>query len=162
MAARRDNRPMFLDKFTHIGGDTGRSIRGSSSLVADKEYPSQVVEGKFVSFELTACKNANREVKCSLRVKAKNEDRELSIGSYYAGKTRVFDENGTEYYLSNIKVGDKSDPKYVKKHLIAGVAVPSEVSFGPLPSEVSNLTAMEIFYHASFSKSIKFKNIPVQ
>jgi len=114
------------------------------------------------SFELISCKMENRIVTCSLIIKNNSEnDLNLRVG---INDTKIFNESGSEYKASIIKLANSSSQKgwsRIDKQIVPGVPTPAEIVFENVSSKTSAISLFSIFV-LDGSHEVKFRDVTIE
>lgn len=118
----------------------------------------QVVKAKGFSFALNECKKSGSATTCYFMIMSNGQDRHFTF--YGREYSRLFDNVGNEYRASMSQLGDKSDDRYVKKTLPAGIPIKASISFEGISSDASLISLLEVWgYHGDRFKA-EFRNVP--
>lgn len=95
-----------------------------------------------LTFEVTGCRQVDREVICNLNILSSNSNDELHI---YKGNTRIIDgSNGHEFWATQMRMADISGTgHYIKKSLISNIPIQSELRFS-VNQRVASIGILEV------------------
>ncbi len=147
-----------------LGGELGEQTSSTSIPTKLKTLlsPAQSTYKKdpFL-FECLECRQSGENVDCEFRITSVGKDAELVIRS--GGKySRIIDEQGNDFFMSNIRLANVSGRNTQKKTLVADVPITAEFTFSGANRPVNLITKMEIYSVENFhSFIIPLKNIPV-
>ncbi len=113
-------------------------------------------------FELLECKISGQKVTCSLLVTNKGQERVLRLGYGSNPGSKIFDNYGNQYPLSEIQLANKTDRRDVKILLISGIPTKSSLSFEGVSSQATMIALLEIEANSSDKDFfVKLRNIPI-
>ncbi|HEX4955524.1 MAG TPA: FlgO family outer membrane protein [Thermoanaerobaculia bacterium] len=133
-----------------------RSLSTSGSASSSELAPEPVVQNldKF-KFELTGCWAKGSDLECRFFVTNEAADRDLGI----YGWSRVFDEEGNEYPVSAVALGNAGGDRSASNRLLTGVRVKLTMNFEGIPVATLRLAALEV---SSSSARLTFRDVPIQ
>ncbi len=114
-------------------------------------------------FECLECKQSGNTVTCKLRITSKGKDFELKINAN--NRSKINDEEGNEFFMSNVRLANVSGSGQTTKDLVADVPITAEFTFSEVFRQANSITKMEV---SSYSRAlggdfhITLKNIPVK
>ena len=86
---------------------------------------------------------------------------ELKLGWGDRPRSRIFDNYGNEYPLSEVKLANKTDRRNVESLLVANIKTKSSLSFEGLSPQVNIISLLEIEANAGGDFTVQFRNIPI-
>jgi len=112
-------------------------------------------------FECLECTQSGENVNCKFRITSVGEDIELRI--YANGDSRVIDEEGNDFFMSNSRLANVSGGGIQKKTLVADVPISAEFTFSKVNRVVGLITKVQIRVLATDLGYfiVNLKNIPV-
>ncbi len=125
----------------------------NNSATAKKTVNDKVENGGLI-LELQGCSLAAKRIECSIQLTSKARDMEL----YLVGKgSRIFDQNGKKYAISEVQLADRIDDRYVKGLLVADIQTNAKVSLDGFPSSEKSISLLEIEIRVRRKSSSKEK-----
>jgi len=112
-------------------------------------------------FECLECTQSGENVNCKFRITSVGEDIELRISA--SGDSRVIDEEGNDFFMSNSRLANVSGGGWQKKTLVADVPISAEFTFSKVNRVVGLITKVQIRVLATDLGYfiVNLKNIPV-
>jgi TolB-like protein len=147
------------------GTKTAKAAGGQKAAAAEEtedSEPETMIEDHNLRFQLGSCEKGGQTVTCRLTVQSLSFDVTLS----FFGQTRVFDEKGEEFKVSEIKIangGEKGCCPSWGKSIVAGVKTPVSIVFESGAAKPQKLSAFDIQFRAGNSdeRKVTFRNIPL-
>jgi hypothetical protein len=134
----------------------------SSSASADE------VEDDDFSMHVLDCSSKGTKVVCELSVSNEGEERNLMLsGRFYPPSSRIFDTQGNEYQPEMLTIGSNQAQGGAQILVPVGVPVKAQISFAPVPRDLSSIALLEIQGSSWGPKSgrrkltFRFKNVSV-
>lgn len=106
----------------------------------------QSVEVRGLLFQLEGCRLSGQTATCSLIITNKGNDMYLGVSHTpsHSRFTRIFDDSGNEYRVSNIQLGNKRHINAVTSLLVSGVPTRLVLSFEGVSSKVAMISLLDI------------------
>ncbi len=145
----------------------GESSSGGTTpvkrVITTPKMPAQsTFEKDPLLFECLECKQTGQNIRCKLRITSLGKDIDLGVYSVYYTKSRIIDDEGNDFFMSNARLANVSGEQ-AQKTLVADVPINAEFTFSAVNRNISLITKMEIstsgtdldYFYSTF------KNIPI-
>ncbi len=133
-----------------------------SETVQPKEPPvvNDSIEKNGFSFNFQGCDlSSSRTLICKLMVTSLDTDKRLSLNARRNMPSRVFDEEGNEYWASYVVLTNKKDNYMVRGTLVAGIKAKASVIFENFPVKNDALALLEVNAHHNGSIKLQFRDV---
>jgi hypothetical protein len=124
-------------------------------------------DGDF-SMRVLDCSSRGTKVVCQLSVTNEGEERNLMLsGRVYPPSSRMFDPQGNEYQPELLTLGSNQSEGGAQILVPVGVPVKAQISFAPVPRDLSSIALLEVQCAAWGQKSnnrrltFRFKNVNI-
>lgn len=126
---------------------------------------SIMVENEGYIFNFGPCKLAHKNIKCPITIKNPSSDGELGLiaksGSYVS---KLFDQNGNEYYAANVTMANKNASGMVTNRYISGITVKGHIDFNNIDNSTNLISMFDLVlrnYTINKFRRIQFRNVPL-
>jgi len=109
------------------------------------------------TFELQECKREMEKATCYFQVISHDQDRPLRLHGIYQHRSRIFDEEGNEYWAVKVQIADKIGENHVDGLLIANLPIKVSISFNNVRREAKMITLMNVLFYTD----LQYRNIPI-
>jgi len=121
-------------------------------------------ESEEIVFTLNECRLSGETVRCDIEIANKGRDRVVLLGGETA-ETRIIDPSGHEYDVEGLRLGT-SECRHcnVRSTLVQNVPMAAGISFVEVPSEVSQISLLELRYRVEGGRgwtTVQFRGVPV-
>jgi len=145
-----------------LGIEPGGVVTPVKPVTTKPKVPAQSTFKKDpLLFECLECTQSGENVNCKFRITSVGEDIELRI--YANGDSRVIDEEGNDFFMSNGRLANVSGRGIQKKTLVADVPISAEFTFSNVNRVVGLITKAEIksYVQGLGLFIVNLKNIPI-
>ncbi|MFN0014565.1 MAG: FlgO family outer membrane protein [Saprospiraceae bacterium] len=131
-----------------------------------KQPPVLPVQATFekdpLLFECLECKQSGTSVTCKVRIMSKGKDYQIYVNANE--RSKIIDEEGNDFFMSNVRLANVSGSDQQKKDLVADVPVTSEFTFSEVEQHINSITKMVVSAWGTpyGDVYITLKNIPVK
>lgn len=146
---------------------SGKTVPETKPVVTKPPVSTLPVQATFekdpVLIECLECKQSGTSITCKLRITSKGKDIRFWVN---ASKTsKIIDEEGNDFPMSNVRLGNVSGQGGQDKDLVADVPMIAEFTFSEVNRTVNSIAKIDVNawnYSGGGSIQIVLKNIPVK
>jgi len=145
-----------------LGIEPGGVVTPVKPVTTKPKVPAQSTFKKDpLLFECLECTQSGENVNCKFRITSVGEDIELMI--YAGGNSRIIDEEGNDFFMSNSRLANVSGGGHQIKTLVADVPISAEFTFSKVNRVVGLITKAEIksYVQGLGDFIVNLKNIPI-
>jgi hypothetical protein len=120
------------------------------------------------SVHVSECSSKGAKIVCELTITNEGEERNLMIsGRFYPPSSRMFDVQGNEYQPEMLTIGSNQAQGGAQMIVPTGVPVKAQLSFSPVPRDLSSIALLEVQGSSWGPKSnnrrvtFRFKNLSI-
>jgi len=115
-------------------------------------------------FILKGCERNGNIVTCDLIFKSSFVDRKFLLYGNVGGGTMAYDEHGSEYTASAIKIGSDQQCCNIQRRIVANVPTPGSATFSNISTRATKFNLLELSVIAGdlVENKIQFRNVPIK
>jgi len=117
-----------------------------------------------IRYEVTSCEMYEDQFVIEMKITNLADDRDVTILDWGNNRTRVFDDEGNEYYPGKINFANKSGSGDVKSMLVNGIVTDASFVFKKINKQANSISKFDlgIWMEESDDFRMTFKNIPIE